>query len=323
MKKKCPICQKGKPRRECFIKNNEIICSKCCAEIRDNRCLDCQYYESNHNYNVTKKTTSFTVMIDEQLNEEIDEALILLENNKIIQARPKIVELLEKHPKYYYTNFAMSSLHLLEGDMDKGMEYVNKTIELHPVFTEAYVNKALAYKKKYDIGNMILTFQIVLELEEKSDDREYYNLAKHEIDSVTPFLNGLSPKQYIKSSELFNKAFSYLDTKDFETAKEYFLKSLAIKNDSEQAYGNLGICCAALGQKEEALQYLNKSLSLNPNYEPAMLHLSMIENMSAEEMVESFASNNVETIEYYKEYGDGANQKKSLIGDMLSKMKNG
>ncbi|MEA3522562.1 MAG: tetratricopeptide repeat protein [Campylobacterota bacterium] len=321
MKKKCPLCQTGKPRRECIIRNNEIICSKCCAEIRDNSCMDCQYYESNQNYNTTKKTPSFIIEIDEQLNEKIDDALILLENNQIVQARPKILEFFENYPNYYYANFAMSSLHLFEGDMDKGMEYINKTIELHPVLTEAYINKALAYKKKYDIGNMILTFQIVLELEEKADDREYYNLAKQEIDAATPLLDGLTPKQYIQASELFQKAFSYLDAKDFETAKEYFLKSLAIKSDSEQSYGNLGICCAALGQKEEAIQYLNKSLSLNPNYEPALLHLTIIEDMSIDEMVKNFDSNDVETIEYYKEYGDGANKKKSLISDILSKMK--
>jgi len=187
--------------------------------------------------------------------------------------------------------------------------------------TEAYINKALAYKKKHDIGNMILTFQIVLELEDNSDDKEYYNLAKKEIDTFTPFLNGLTPKQYATSSELFKKAFTYLETKDFKTAKEYFLKSLAIKNDSEQAYGNLGVCCAALGQKEQAIEYLEKSLSLNPNYEPAIIHLELIKNRSSDYLIESFNSNDIKSIEYYKEYGNGGNKKKSLINDMLNGLK--
>lgn len=319
MKKKCPICQKGKARRECIIRDNEIICSKCCAEIRDDSCFECEHYESNHTYSVTKKSSNFIIEIDEKLNDKIDEALIMIENHQIAKAKPKILEFYEKYPNYYYANFAMSSLYLFEDDTDKGMEYINKTLKLNPILTEAYINKALAYKKKYDIGNMILTFQTVLELEEKSEDREYYNIAKKEIDSITPFLKGLTPKQYIKSSELFHKAFTYLDTKDFKTAKEYFLKSLAIKNDSEQAYGNLGVCCAALGQKEEAIEYLEKSLSLNPKYEPAIIYLTAIKKSSADDLVKTFSSNDIKSIEYYKEYGNGGNDKKSLINDILNR----
>lgn len=302
-----------------MIKDNDVICSKCCAEIRNESCVGCEHYESNHNYSITKKSSNFIIDIDEELNEKIDEVLILLENNQIAQAKPKILEFYEKYPNYYYANFAMSSLYLFEGDTDKGMEYINKTLKLNPILTEAYINKALAYKKKYDIGNMILTFQIVLELEEKSEDREYYNIAREEIDTFTPHLDGLTPKQYARSFELFHKAFTYFDTKDFKTAKEYFLKSLAIKNNSEQAYGNLGICCAALGQKDQAVEYLKKSLSLNPKYEPAIIHLATIEKRTPDDLIKTFSANDIKSIEYYKEYDSDGNDKKSLIADILNR----
>jgi len=91
------------------------------------------------------------------------------------------------------------------------------------------------------------------------------------------------------------------------------------KNDSEQAYGNLGSCCAALGQKDEAIEYLEKSISLNPKYEPAIIHLEMIKNRSVDDLVETFATNDIKSIEYYKEYGGITNEKKSLIEDILKK----
>jgi len=317
VKKKCPICSKGKARRKCFRYDNQVICSKCCAEIRSDECFECEYYESNRNYNITKKVTEVILYIDDNLDDEIDKALMMLESGRIAKAKPRILELYKKHPDYYYTNFAMASLYLFEDDMDKGMEFTNKALDLHPALIEAYINKANIYKKRFDIANAISTFQIILELEKDSKNRKYYNLAKKEIDKLTPALEDLTPEKYAKYSALFKEAFKFLETKDFEKAKEYFLKSLMFKNNSEQAYGNLGLCCAALGQKDEAIKYLEKSLSIEPDYEPSIINLELVKATSEDDLKERFGAPEAKSIDYYKEYRASD---KSLIKDFLKKL---
>jgi len=60
MAKKCPICLKGKVRRICIIRDNQIICSKCCAEIRNNDCVGCEHYKTPQQIRKYNKVPSFT-----------------------------------------------------------------------------------------------------------------------------------------------------------------------------------------------------------------------------------------------------------------------
>ena len=55
MKLKCVLCSKNKAQRQCMLKNNIIICSSCCASMRNENCQDCSYYASAKNYSAQKE----------------------------------------------------------------------------------------------------------------------------------------------------------------------------------------------------------------------------------------------------------------------------
>ena len=81
-----------------------------------------------------------------------------------------------------------------------------------------------------------------------------------------------------------------------------------------QSYGNLGLCYAQLGQKEDAITAFDKAIEIDPNYEPAIVNKAMVESLKDGEKLsqETFKS-----IDYYKDY---SLKKKSFTREMLSEL---
>ena len=321
VKKQCPLCNKGKARRVCIIRDDEVICSKCCAEIRNKECMDCEFYASNQKYDIVKAKNSsnskFTAMISPEIDDEVDVALEQFERGQISIAEVKIKELFKKYPNYHQTNYAMGVIEIQKKNFDEALIYLNKATEIYPLFSEAFYNKALIYKNKSELAMMSSEFLSVMELEDSSS--ELYKSAKEFIDMVENGYKNVTIHDYIKSDRLFKKAFEYLDVQDYKTAKEYFGKAIAINSETVQSYGNLGLCCIALGEREEACKHLYKALELDPNYEPAMLHLHLLESKNDEELKEYFATvTEVKDIKYYKDYNPKEDGGKSLIEELSS-----
>jgi tetratricopeptide (TPR) repeat protein len=320
LKKKCPLCSKGKARRSCLIQNDETICSKCCAEIRNSDCRDCEFYELHQKYEISKaksgSSSKFLAMISPEIDNEVDMALDLFEGGKFALAEKRIKELLEKYPDYHQTNYAMGVMEIQKKNFDEALIYLNKATDTYPIFSEAFYNKAIIYKEKTDLAMMASEFLSLMEVEDSSS--ELYKTAKKLIGMVEKGYKNVTIHDYIKSDKLFKKAFEYLDVQDYKTAKGYFEKAIAINDETVQSYGNLGLCCIALGEREEASKHLNKALELDPNYEPALVHLHLLENKSDEELKEYFSKvREVKNIKYYKDYSLKDSDKKSLIEDIM------
>ena len=321
MKKKCPLCHKGKSRRSCIIKDNEIICSKCCAEIRNSECAECEFYISSNKYEISRaksgSSSKFITMLSPDTDEEVDMALDLFEKGQITLAQEKIKGLYKEHPNYHQTNYAMGVIEIQKKNYDKALEYLNKTTDIYPLFSEAFYNKAIIYKEKMELAMMASEFLSLMEVEDSSS--ELYQTAKEFIDMIERGYKNVTIRDYIKSDKLFKKAFEYLDVSDYKTAKKYFEKALAVNNETVQTYGNLGLCCMAIGEREEALKYLNSALDLDPNYEPALLNLHLLTSKNDKELKEYFATaRRAKDIKYYKDYSLEDGEKKSLIRELMS-----
>jgi tetratricopeptide (TPR) repeat protein len=319
MSKKCPLCNKGKSRRICIIRDDEIICSKCCAEIRNSDCIECEFYASNNKYDIIKAknsaTSKYIMMLSPQIDDEVDVALEEFERGQVSIAEEKIKGLFNKYPDYHQTNYAMGVIEIQKDNVDKALVYLNKATELYPLFSEAFYNKAIIYKNKSELAMMSSEFLSLMEIEDSSS--ELYKSAKELIDIVVNGYKNVSIYEYIKSDKLFKKAFTYLDVQDYQTAKEYFEKAIVVNSETIQSYGNLGLCCMALGEREEAFRHLYKALELDPNYEPAILHIHLLESKSSKELKEHFATvREVKDIRYYKDYSLKKDGGKSLIEEL-------
>jgi len=73
-----------------------------------------------------------------------------------------------------------------------------------------------------------------------------------------------------------------------------FKKCLEINKNHPQSWGNLGICLAMLGKKEESLKAFNMALAIDPSYSPAKTNRILVESLKEGEELkeEKFVSIN-------------------------------
>ena len=101
MKRKCPICQQQKARRQCHLKENAGICSRCCAELRGTHCGDCQHYAPTLRFQAERWNANslpdehFIAEINPEVNQAVDKALSLAQNNRHDEAMTAMRQLVE------------------------------------------------------------------------------------------------------------------------------------------------------------------------------------------------------------------------------------
>jgi hypothetical protein len=52
---KCVNCSSKPGKRKCLINNGELICPVCCATIRDDKCMECGYYQESAEFAARKQ----------------------------------------------------------------------------------------------------------------------------------------------------------------------------------------------------------------------------------------------------------------------------
>ncbi|MEW6173682.1 MAG: tetratricopeptide repeat protein [Bacillota bacterium] len=304
MKNKCVICSKAKGRRTCRVRQHAVICSQCCASIRNQDCEGCTYYTFAQQYQSAKYSQSeskhFIIEINEEVEQSVDHALELLNNKAFKEGKRIIHELLNKHPRNHWVQFAMGVYYVFKEEYQQAIEYFDKAIEIFPYFVEAYFNKAAACQKQLDIKNMVKAFQKVIEIGNPKD--ELVNQAKDSLADLDRHIReyeGVSLETYFKGMELFEQAVKYMTKRDWKQAIFYFQKCLTVNPRHPQSYGNMGICYAQLGKKDLAFEVLDKALEIDPQYELAIVNRALVESLKEGEILRA---DNINSVEYYKEY---------------------
>ena len=301
-KRKCVVCNKAKGKRGCILHNKELVCPRCCAEIRKSECGGCSYYQTAEKYNIARFKNSggkkFIIEIDEEIEKEVDQALSYAEKKRFDEAGAILAGLIEKHPGNHMVQYGMGVLNALTDKFDDAIGYFQRAIEIFPYFVAAYFNMGTAYQKKLDVSNTVKSMQKVVAI---GDPKETF--VKHAKDLIDGFersilkTEGVDLDTYVKNQEIFNQAVNAMERKDWERAIDGFQETLKVLKNHTQCYGNLGICLAKLGKKEQAIDAFNRALKIDPNYEPAIFNKMMTENLENGKILRG----DVASIEYYKE----------------------
>jgi len=233
----------------------------------------------------------------------------MVEKGKIESGKKIITGLLIKHPNYHTVQYAMGVLCAIQDRYDEAIPYFDKAVKIYPYFVEAWFNKGAAHHKKLEVGEMIKAFQKVVDLGEPSDDfvRHAKNIIKG-LEKQVSKNTGLTLDDYLKAMGIFNDAFAAMEKMEWEKAIAGFQKVLSFDPKHTQSYGNIGICYAHLGLKQDALNALDKALELDPDYEPAIINRKAVDSLEEGERLSKYI---YESVEYYKDY---SSKNKSLIG---------
>jgi tetratricopeptide (TPR) repeat protein len=316
MKIKCPICNVQKGRRRC--KRHEVmeICPQCCAESRDSNCAGCSYYEKAVQYQSSKipKKKHFIVEINEEIEKAVDKALALVEKGEISEAEERLEALWKKHPSNHMVIYGMGVVHAFRGDNDTAIDYFHRATKVFPYFIEAHFNKAIAYEKKIDIRNAVNSFNEVIELGDPQDDiviKAKDSVAKIEAIIMKSYHIGLG--RFFEAQDEFETGFSLMENGKWEKAIIRFNKASVLNPSHPQSYGNMGLCYAQMGRKQDAIDAFDRAIMIDPNYEPAIVNRAFSERLKEGEPL---TAERFKSIDYYKDY-----RKKSFIQEIADAMK--
>ena len=315
-KPKCEICNHKRAKRKCLVYNGQFICPLCCADLRNEACEGCRYYQAATRYEASKTEANvkkeFMIEINEDVEDAVDVALSWVEKGDFQKARGILKGLAEQHPGNHMVMYGLGTACAFEENFEEAIAYFEKAIGIFPYFAQAYYNLGAAYQKKYDLRRSVDCMQKVIDI---GGDEELVQRARDSIrflEKAVMESSRITLDEFLKAQELFDAAFSHMEKGRWEKAIAGFLKCLEINLEHAQSYGNMGICHAQLGEKTNALAAFDKALEIDPEYEPAIANKMHVEQMRDGEPL---TVREMKSIEYYREY---PHKKKSYLQSLLN-----
>jgi len=264
VRENCIVCSVARGRRVCQLNSGALICPICCAKTRHSECEGCEYYEKSLEFGKQKvppaKSRDYIIKIDPEIEEQVDNALEMAEKGRVSSAENEITKLFIKHPNNHSVQFAMGVICLMKKNYGGSIKYFDRAIAIFPDFIEAWFNKGAAHQQKLEISEMIHSYRKVVELGDPKE--EFVRKAKNILTSFEKQVkkeSGITLDVYLQAKDKFNAAFEIMEKRDWERALTGFQEVLALNPKHIQSFGNMGICYAALGRKQEALDALNMS----------------------------------------------------------------
>jgi tetratricopeptide (TPR) repeat protein len=162
---------------------------------------------------------------------------------------------------------------------------MDRTLEISPYLALAWFNKAVLHLKKWEVAEFLQATHKVLEY--GNPEEEYVRHAKEQLNQLKASLasEGINLDDYILAGQLFDQACNLMEQEKYEEALAGFRRVLAINRESQQSYGNMGLCYAKLGQRSKALEMFDQALAVEPDYEVAIINRLMIERMQEGEKI--------------------------------------
>jgi tetratricopeptide (TPR) repeat protein len=281
----CP-CGSGKKYKKCCLERDETLA----RQTRPAPLLA-----------ATPAEDDFIAELLPKVDEAVDRLLIQLENGQFENVEAGLEALLRKHPDYHTTNYAMGVyMAMVLGDCERAIPFFEKAVSVFPPMAEAHYNLGTCYLKMVRIPEAVASLRKAIRY--SGDDDYVGGKARAELGTLESLLTKNQPFQTldacIENQKLFDLAFENLRAQKYEAAVELFNRVLAQNPGHVQSHGNVALAYAGLGQKAVALKHLDKALSLDPTYEPAIQNRKIIEATKEGEPRRPLAM--AET-EYYRE----------------------
>ncbi|MCK4564349.1 MAG: hypothetical protein KAU94_06725, partial [Verrucomicrobia bacterium] len=202
--KKCAVCQKGKARRECLLKEGALICSRCCAELRGEPCGDCPHYADILRYQAERWREGslpeghFIAEINPDAQQGVDDALALAEKGRMDEATEDMERLVRDYPQCYDVYYGMGTLHGMQGHHEESILWFEKCMAIFPYFAEAHFNMGVAYQKSYQLEKAVRANRKAMDYGDPAE--EYYGHAKSFLEDMAKMIrknNGVDLDTYL------------------------------------------------------------------------------------------------------------------------------
>ncbi len=224
----------------------------------------------------------FIAEVRPELDEEVDRLMQRLEAGAGRAVEAEIKALLQEHPHYHSTHFAMGVYFaMVLKDAAGAMPHFEEAVQIFPPFAEAHFNLGNVARQTGDVVKAVEAYRAALRY--SRDDDGIAKMAQDELKTVEKILRKTTSfpnlDAYLANAKLFDQAFQHLTDRDFETAADMFKRVLSENPNHVQSYGNLALAYAGLGRRAAAMECFDKALALDPGYEPALINRRVTEQM--------------------------------------------
>jgi tetratricopeptide (TPR) repeat protein len=205
----------------------------------------------------------------------LKESKWLYQNGRILEAKLLLQELLKSLPFHPELLAYLGAIELQERNFDKGIKYLEKSLEVNPKQPKTISHLANGYLEIGNITKSIELYSLAIKLSPSSFEF-FYNRArakrilKNYESAIEDYKAAINlNNQYFMA--MFNLGFLYNEIKKFDLALKYYNKALILNTFYPQIYYNRGIVYENMGKTHEALSDFNKAIDLNPNFTEAYI----------------------------------------------------
>ena len=316
---KCELCHEKKGKRGCKLMSAQLVCPSCCATTRRAECEGCSYYQASEMYQREKqvRNKAFITEIMPDVDDQCDEALTLIDNGNIARGQAILEDLRRQHPSYHTVLYGIGVCHCMKGQVGEAISCLERAVEIFPAFAHAHYNLGSSYCKKFDLENAVKAYEAAIAAD--GSDGEVGCLARERLDELEAIVktSGISLSTHIRNRRIFDQGFLALQERPFQAAIDLFAQVLTTEKDHVQSYGNMGLAYAGLGNRQKALECLDKAIELDPAYEPALVNRLAVASLKDGEVLPDFGRRE---IAYYSEF---ALQGRSYVQQLADELKAG
>ncbi len=260
---------------------------------------------------IKKQALSKQGTFQQNVEDMVDYALELVENGDWNGGEKILEKLKKKHGHHSHIYYGLGVIAAFNNKHDQAIQFFSKATQITPNYVEAYYNLGVAYQKQLKVPEMIEAYrQVVKNGETDSDLVHSAQDMLSRIEKQIQSSDGINLDAYLKGYQFFKQGMKYMESGGWDAAIAAFKNTIKITPSHPQSYGNLGICYASIGKIQLALESFDKSIELDPDYEPSLLNRKILESLEEGECL----GKNLKTIEYYKDYPF---QNKSYIQEVV------
>jgi tetratricopeptide (TPR) repeat protein len=226
-------------------------------------------------------------------------------------------EALENDPENEWLNLNIGSAYLNIGEYNLAVKYFLRALDLEPKFTQAYYYLGLTHFYLENYGQAIFNYEKVLEIDLDyflayyQLGWTYYILGKDE-KAIEYYQKGLELKQddnyYVFGYN--NLSLALIAQKRYQEAINYLQKALSYEPDNFNTHFNLGYAYYGLKDYLKALADFNKAAQIESNNPQTYAYISLIYNLLGDK--ENAQKNYIKAKELFQKQGSSSAPKEIL-----------
>ncbi|MFB3897553.1 MAG: protein O-mannosyl-transferase family [bacterium] len=179
-------------------------------------------------------------------NMHINLGNLYMQNNMLKESKEEFLRAIRTQPRKAISYFSLGQLYDRDGNREKAIEMFQKGLNLGKPADRPYDNEANDYRAHFSLGML------------------YMQEANRIMQTVSTTSSGTNYQTQLQKEQ----------QKNTQAAINEFMATLNLKPEVIDAYDNLGVAYAQLGNYEQAVAMWERAIQLSPNYPNPYLRLA-------------------------------------------------